>query len=177
MQKMSACTSGSDAITRRSLIAGAGVALAGAAVLSAQAKAHAEEAAEGEAAEATSGNAMSAWGTEYPWPAVPPTITDDQIEEELNVDVAIIGLGVSGVAAFRSAAEAGANVVAFEKAEKPSVRSMQFCYINGSHYEELGMEPVDEDLIINEEWNESAQVANYVWSRSSIPPWPRTATW
>ena len=39
------------------------------------------------------------------------------------------------------------------------------------------MEPVDEDLIINEEWNESAQVANYEWSRSSIPPWPRTATW
>ena len=33
MQKMSACTSGSDAITRRSLIAGAGVALAGTAVL------------------------------------------------------------------------------------------------------------------------------------------------
>ena len=55
------------------------------------------------------------------------------------------------VAAFRSAAEAGANVIAFEKAEKPSVRSMQYCYINGSHYEELGMEPVDEDLIINEE--------------------------
>ena len=151
-------------VSRRSFLAGAGAALAGTAAVAAAGVALADEAAEEEApAEETaaSGNALSAWGTEYPWAAEPPAIADDQIEEQIDCDVCVIGLGVAGVAAFRSAAEAGAVTVAFEKGETPGVRSSQYCYINGTMTEQLGLATVDEDTIINAEWNESAQVASY----------------
>ena len=150
-------------VSRRNFVASAGL-VAGAAAVATAGVALADEAATEEASAeeaSTSGNAVSAWGVEYPWPAEPPAIADDQIEEELSVDVAVVGLGVAGVAAFRAAAEAGAVVAGFEKAAQPSVRSMQYCYINGAHYAELGMEEVDEDTIILGEWNESAQVASY----------------
>lgn len=112
--------------------------------------------------------AVSAWGTTYPWAAVPPTITDDMIEEELDCDVCVIGLGVAGVAAFRAAAEEGVKTLAFEKAAAPCVRSSQYAYINGARTEELGLATVDEDEVIANEWNESSQIANYAIIRDFV---------
>ncbi len=57
--------------------------------------------------------------------------------------MSIVGLGVAGVAAFRAAAEQGVSVVAVEKAAEPSVRSSQYCYINGTRTEVLGLATVD----------------------------------
>ena len=150
-------------ISRRGFVTAAG-AVATAAALAGGAGADVARADE----DAAGDRAVSAWGTEYPWAAEPPAIADADVEEELDCDVCVIGLGVSGVAAFRSAAEQGAKVLAFEKAEKPSVRSMQYCYINGSHYEELGMEPVDTDEIIEGEWEDSGKVANYAIIREFV---------
>ena len=42
-------------------------------------------------------------------------IDESEIKETKEADVVVVGLGVSGVAAMRSAAEAGAHVIAVEK--------------------------------------------------------------
>lgn len=44
-------------------------------------------------------------------------IDESEIKETKEADVVVVGLGVSGVAAMRSAAEAGAHVIAVEKNE------------------------------------------------------------
>lgn len=161
-------------ITRRSFVGGTAAAVgAGLAASLCASNAHASEAADSandaSAAESSeSGNAVSAWGQEYPWPAEPPVIDDADVEEEIEADVAVVGLGVSGVAAFRAAAEAGANVVAFEKAETPSVRSQQYAYVNGTMTERLGLATVDEDEIIEHEWYECGKMTNYAIVREFV---------
>lgn len=100
-------------------------------------------------------------GTTYPWPANPPEIADSEVEEELSVDVAVVGLGVSGCAAFRAASEAGAAVAGFEKASQPSVRSSQYAYLNGSMTERFGLGTFDLEEVINHEFAECSGITNY----------------
>lgn len=100
-------------------------------------------------------------GIEYPWAEQPPAISDDQIEEELEADAVIIGLGVSGVAAFRSATEEGINVIAVEKASGPQCRSDNYCYINGTLNEPLGLPELNIDQLAEEEWASSGGYASY----------------
>ena len=171
--------------TRRSFVAGAGVAAASVAACAA-ATALADT-AETSAAETTAATAQAdtvapigtavvesgqtvttAWGAVYPWPAEPTPIDAADVEEEVDADVAVVGLGVAGVSAFRAASEQGVKVVAVEKASAPSVRSSQYCYINGTRTEALGLAEVDEDEIIKAEWNESCQFANYAVIRNFV---------
>ena len=65
------------------------------------------------------------------WLGEAPDITDDMVEETVTADVLVIGCGVAGVAAVRSAAEEGANVVAVEKGSGPQCRSGEYAVING----------------------------------------------
>lgn len=110
----------------------------------------------------------TAWGATYPWAPEPPAIDPADVEEELDVDVAVVGLGVAGVAAFRAASEQGVKVAAVEKAAEPSVRSSQYCHINGTRTEALGLAEVDEDEIIKAEWNKSCQFANHAIIRNFV---------
>ena len=149
------------AFTRRGFVAGAGAVAAGAALAGTGSIVLADESA---AASEDAGNANKAgrsWGASYPWEAEAPVIDEADVEEELDADVVVVGLGVAGVSASRAAAEEGVKVVAIEKASEPSVRSSQYCYINGARTEELGLATVDEDEVIKAEWNESCQFANY----------------
>ena len=57
------------------------------------------------------------------WLGTEPEITDDMVEEELSADVLIIGAGIAGVAAARSAAEEGASVIVVEKADMAAFRT------------------------------------------------------
>lgn len=118
--------------------------------------------ADAKGASATADNlAESPLGTTYPWPANPPEIADSDVEDELNVDVAVVGLGVSGVAAFRAAAEAGAKVAGFEKGAEPGVRSSQYAYLNGSMTERFNLGTFDLEQVINHEWAECSSITNY----------------
>ena len=113
-------------------------------------------AAEGAAAKARAPN-----GQEYPWAAEPPAIADDMVEEEIDCDVCVIGLGVSGVAAFRAAAEAGAKTVGFEKGATPQCRSSQYAYVNGSLSERLGLKAdFDLEKVFEHEFNDCSQITN-----------------
>ncbi len=105
--------------------------------------------------------AESPWGDYYPWDANPPEISDDEVEEELDCDVAVVGLGVSGVAAYRAAAEAGASVIGVEKASGPQCRSSQYCYLNGTLTDTFGLPHLDLESIIQEEFEECASITNY----------------
>ena len=127
-----------DGLTRRGFLTlggvaalGAGAALAGCSPQASSASSAGDAATAASAADAAEGHAPSPWGDYYPWPANPPEITDDMVEEELDCDVAVVGLGVSGVAAFRAASEGGAKVVGIEKGSMPQQRSSQYCYLNG----------------------------------------------
>ena len=113
--------------------------------------------------EAAPANASaSASGTsEYPWPDAPEAISEDQIEETLEADAVIVGLGVSGVAAFRSAAEEGLDVIAVEKGATPQCRSDNYCYVNGSLNENLGLPELDIDELAQEEWGNSGGYSDY----------------
>jgi uncharacterized protein with FMN-binding domain len=69
--------------------------------------------------------------SENDWLGEAPEITDDMVEEELSADVVVIGCGVAGVAACRSAAEEGASVIAIEKGDGPQCRSGEYAVLNG----------------------------------------------
>ena len=117
--------------------------------------------AEGDAAAEASTKAVAPNGAYYPWEAVPPTIADGDIEETIDCDVCVIGLGVSGVAAFRAAAEAGARTVAIEKGATPQCRSSQYAYLNGKYSDQLGLKPdFDLEAVLAHELAECAGITN-----------------
>ena len=149
-------------ITRRSFVSAAGATAAVAATAASATVALADEAAVEVA------NAVTPWGIEYPWPAEPPAIADEQVEEVIEADVVVVGLGVAGTAAFRSAAEEGVKVVAFEKAATPQCRSSQYTYVNGTMSEHLGLGIVDEDEVIQDEWECSGLYADYAIIRKFV---------
>lgn len=159
-----------SAVTRRGFVAGAGAVTAGVAAIGSTAIALADQGADATktAEQVGSANATRSWGASYPWAAEPTPISDADVEEVIDVDVAVVGLGVAGVSAFRAASEQGVTVVAVEKAAEPSVRSSQYCYINGTRTEALGLGTVDEDEVIKAEWNESCQFANYAIIRNFV---------
>lgn len=72
------------------------------------------------------------------WLGNAPEIDKAKINSEITVEIAVIGCGLAGVAACRSAAEEGATVAAFEKADSPQCRSGQFAVINGKVQEKWG---------------------------------------
>lgn len=157
-----------DGLTRRGFLTlggvaalGAGAALAGCSPQASSASSAGDAATAASAADAAEGLAPSPWGDYYPWPANPPEITDDMVEEELDCDVAVVGLGVSGVAAFRAASEGGAKVVGIEKGSMPQQRSSQYCYLNGKLTDTFGLPHLDLEAIIKEEFQECASITNY----------------
>ena len=100
------------------------------------------------------------------WLGEPPTISDDMAASELFADVVVVGCGIAGVAAVRSAAEEGATVVAIEKAAGPQCRSSQFALMGGKLQERWGRTDVDPDLVIDHEMDEGSYFPKRaIWSK------------
>ena len=80
-------------------------------------------------------------------PAVP---TD--IKETKDCDVLVIGLGLSGVAAAKAAAEEGAKVIGVEKAAQLTAVSMagDFGVVGSQIQKDLGIEWAGKDVIVNQ---------------------------
>ena len=151
-------------ISRRNFLTGAGILAAGAAgagLAGCSPKAESTKSSSAASSEAKSDLAPSPWGDYYPWPAKAPEISDDMVEEELDCDVAVVGMGVSGVAAFRAACEAGAKVIGIEKGAGNQCRSSQYCYLNGKLTDEFGLPHLDLESIIAEEFGECNYMTNY----------------
>ena len=90
------------------------------------------------------------------WLGEAPVIEDSAIESEESCDVVVVGLGNAGVVAYRSAAEAGANVIAIEKSETDNATGGQFALIGGAYEEHWGRADLDREQIINEHMIESS---------------------
>ena len=86
--------------------------------------------AQGAAPAAAAGSEAEGSGEED-WLGSAPEIADEDVEEEIETDVLVIGCGIAGVAAARAAAEKGAKVVAADKASGPQCRSGEYAVING----------------------------------------------
>lgn len=74
----------------------------------------------------------SAAASENDWLGTEPEIDESKVTKTVDVDVAVVGCGVAGVAAVRSIAEDGGKVAAFEKADGPQCRSGEYAVINGN---------------------------------------------
>lgn len=76
--------------------------------------------------------AQSPAASDDDWLGTAPEIDESKVTKEIDVDVAVVGCGLAGVAAVRSIAEDGGRVAAFEKASAPQCRSGEFAVINGN---------------------------------------------
>lgn len=127
-------------MTRRSFVASAA---AGGAVMAA-------------ASTAALADAPAADTAAQDWLGEAPVIEDSAIESEESCDVVVVGLGNAGVVAYRSAAEAGADVIAIEKSETDNATGGQFALIGGAYEERWGRADLDKEQIINEHMIESS---------------------
>lgn len=79
----------------------------------------------------TAGGDTAASSSNEDWLGTEPEIDERKVAKTVDVDVAVVGCGIAGVAACRSVAEDGGLVAAFEKADGPQCRSGEYAVING----------------------------------------------
>ena len=79
----------------------------------------------------TAGGDTAASSSDEDWLGTEPESDESKVAKTVDVDVAVVGCGIAGVAACRSVAEDGGLVAAFEKADGPQCRSGEYAVING----------------------------------------------
>ena len=79
----------------------------------------------------TAGGDTAASSSDEDWLGTEPEIDESKVAKTVDVDVAVVGCGIAGVAACHSVAEDGGLVAAFEKADGPQCRSGEYAVING----------------------------------------------
>ena len=79
----------------------------------------------------TAGGDTAASSSDEDWLGTEPEIDESKVAKTVDVDVAVVGCGIAGVAACRSVAEDGGLVAAFEKADGPQCHSGEYAVING----------------------------------------------
>ncbi len=79
----------------------------------------------------TAGGDTAASSSDEDWLGTELEIDESKVAKTVDVDVAVVGCGIAGVAACRSVAEDGGLVAAFEKADGPQCRSGEYAVING----------------------------------------------
>ena len=138
--------------SRRSFLKGAGfgaasLAAAGIAGCSPSSTTTASEAPADNGNKSASDNISSA-----SWREAPAPITEADIAETVDCDVLVVGLGYSGCAAFRAAAESGAKVIAVEAQAESDFAILgmgHFGHINSEFLKERGVNPVDPIEFLN----------------------------
>ena len=88
-------------------------------------------------------------------------IPEDKIIETVDCDVCVVGLGVAGVGALRSAAEGGLKVVGVEKGSKPSARSNMFAAFGTEKTRSIGIEDISPTEVANELMTQMSHRADY----------------
>ncbi|MBQ9954995.1 MAG: FAD-dependent oxidoreductase [Eggerthellaceae bacterium] len=132
-------------LTRRSFLKGAGIGALTATSLGLLGGCAPQVEPEAEVIETVTGSAQATG--ELTWLGLEPA-DPENIEEELEADVVIVGCGTAGTCAARAAAEEGASVIVVEKAGAPAVcRSGQWAVIGGE---------------TNKRWERGEGQANYV---------------
>lgn len=120
------------------------------------------------AVETTAGEATKNAG-KLPWLGEEPSISKNDVDIETTVDVIVVGAGVAGVAAARSAGEEGAKVAVFEKGSGPQCRSGEYAVINGNLQARWGRDNMDADELVDSHMVEST----YRVKRSIMSRWAK----
>ncbi len=76
----------------------------------------------------------------------PDPIPDDQIIDEYEADVAVIGMGLAGMCAARAALEEGASVFVVDKQSQWSLHSHQICAVNSQIAKDMGCD-IPEEMV------------------------------
>ncbi len=130
----------------------------------ASASASAAESSASAAATTSAGSTVGYDGTgAMPWLGEAPVIDDADVEEELEADVLVIGLGAAGVPALRAAAEAGASTIAFEASTHFNSVASDMAILGGETQAKWGRGEgfIDRDLIISEHMKECSHHGSY----------------
>ncbi len=90
-----------------------------------------------------------------------PAIDESLITNTVECEAIVVGLGIAGVAALRSAAESGLNVIGVEKCSVPSCRSNMIAAFNTDRTRALGIQDIDPTVIANELMIQMAHRADY----------------
>jgi succinate dehydrogenase/fumarate reductase flavoprotein subunit/uncharacterized protein with FMN-binding domain len=104
------------------------------------------------------------------WLGQAPEIDEADVEETLTADVVVVGCGVAGVAAVRSAAESGATVIAIDKANGPQCRSGEYAVINGKVQHRWGRDTWTKEQI-DEIVDSHMEESSYKVKRAIISKW------
>ena len=88
-------------------------------------------------------------------------IPEEKILETVDCDVCVVGLGVAGVGALRSAAEGGLKVVGVEKGSKPSARSNMFAAFGTEKTRSIRIEDISPTEVANELMTQMSHRADY----------------
>lgn len=114
--------------------------------------------AKGEAASGAEASEEQAAGGDD-WLGEEPEISEEDVYGEAEADVVIVGLGVAGVSAARSASEAGATVIGIDGSAAPNCRSGEYAVLNSptlnERWPERALAKEDVDEIIDSHVNES----------------------
>lgn len=162
-------------ISRRNFLTGAGIAAAGAAawgLTGCAPKAKSETATTGAAsATATTGTVGFDGTGVLPWLEAEPEIAESAVGETLQADVIIVGLGATGPAAARAAAEAGAKVLCFEKSATLNSVASDIAALGGETQDQWGRGDgfLDKDMIVKRHMDEGSYHTNF----SIIERWCR----
>ena len=145
----------SKSFSRRGFVAGAAMSAVAAGAIAGSASA-----AENVAAESTVG--YDGTGA-MPWLGEAPVIDDADVEETVDADVLVIGLGAAGVPAVRAAVEAGAKVVAFEACSGFNSVASDMAILGGETQAKWGRGEgyIDANLIISEHMKECSHRGSY----------------
>ena len=126
----------SASMSRRNFLSGA--AIASAAIAGGAALAGCAPKSDGAAAESKPGATAASTATVgydgtgvLPWLGEAPVISDADIEEEIDADVVVVGLGGAGVVAARAAVEAGAKLVCLEASPRMNSVASDMAILGG----------------------------------------------
>ncbi|MEG0168113.1 MAG: FAD-dependent oxidoreductase, partial [Ruthenibacterium sp.] len=84
------------------------------------------------------------------WIQQAPEVNENQIKENLQCDVLVIGGGLAGIAAVRAAAESGVQVILLEKCETPQARSGDFAVMDSQVADVWHRRNVDKIAIVTD---------------------------
>lgn len=92
----------------------------------------------------------------------PAPVSESAIAQTIDADVLVVGAGVAGMSAARSAAEAGAKVVVVEKAARPMCRGNFGCQIGAidSSYQRSHGLAVDKRALVERYQRDTLQCSN-----------------
>ncbi|MBN1832048.1 MAG: FAD-dependent oxidoreductase [Deltaproteobacteria bacterium] len=85
----------------------------------------------------------------YDFEAPPEPIRADDIKENINAEVVVVGAGIAGLSAALSAAEAGAKTILLEKTATVQARGHDNAFIGSRLQEKLGIEIDKDEVILN----------------------------